>query len=61
MIGVAATRAGSSSYYEARGCWRCFEGRVYDWQRGAWVACETCSGTGRALVYIYPRPKRRLR
>ena len=56
MIVVAATRAGSS--YEERWCWRCFEGRVYDWQRGAWVACETCSGTGRALVYIYPKPKR---
>jgi hypothetical protein len=56
---VAATRAGSS--YEERSCWRCFEGRVYDVQRSAWVACETCSLTGRALAYIYRRPKRRSR
>jgi hypothetical protein len=41
---VAATKAGSS--YEERACWRCFEGRVYDGERSAWVACETCSGTG---------------
>ena len=56
---VAATEAGSS--YEERVCWRCFEGRVYDWQRSAWVTCETCWGTGRAVVYIYPKPKRRSR
>jgi hypothetical protein len=34
---------------------RCFEGRVYDIERGAWVSCERCSGTGRVVVYLYPR------
>jgi hypothetical protein len=37
---------------------RCLEGRVYDVERGAWVACERCSGSGR-VVYLYPKPKRR--
>jgi hypothetical protein len=55
---VAAIRAGS---YEERPCLRCFEGRVYDARRGAWVACETCSGTARVVVYVYPKPKRRPR
>jgi hypothetical protein len=40
---------------------RCFEGRVYDVQRDAWVACERCSGTGQVLVYLYPKLKRRPR
>jgi hypothetical protein len=40
---VAAKRAGS---YEERSCMRCFEGRVYGIERGAWVACERCSGSG---------------
>lgn len=53
---VAAAKAGS---YEERTCSRCFEGMVYDEQRGAWVACETCSGSGWAVVYVYPKPKRR--
>jgi hypothetical protein len=52
---VAATKAGS---YDERTCMRCFEGRVYDMERGAWVACERCSGTGRVLVYLYPKLKR---
>ncbi len=52
---VAAKRAGS---YEERTCSRCFEGRVYDMQRGAWVACERCSGSGRVVVYLYPKLKR---
>jgi hypothetical protein len=55
---VAATSAGS---YEKRTCSRCFEGRVYDIQRGAWVACEQCSGTARVMVYLYPKIKRDLR
>jgi hypothetical protein len=55
---VAATEAGS---YEERTCLRCFEGRVYDMQRGAWVACERCSGTARVVVYLYPKLKRRQR
>jgi hypothetical protein len=52
---VASTRWGS---YEERTCMRCFEGRVYDVQRGAWVACERCSGTARVVVYVYPKTKR---
>jgi hypothetical protein len=39
---------------------RCFEGRVYDMQRGVWVACERCSGTTR-VVYLYPKINRRPR
>jgi hypothetical protein len=52
---VVATVAGS---YEERTCLRCFEGRVYDPQRDAWVACERCAGTARVVVYVYPKPKR---
>jgi hypothetical protein len=52
---VAATREGS---YEERTCLRCFEGRVYDIQRGAWVPCERCSGSARVVVYVYPKLKR---
>jgi len=55
---VADTKAGS---YEERTYVRCFEGRVYDIQRGAWVACERCSGTARVVVYLYPKLKRRPR
>ena len=51
---VATKRAGS---YDERPCLRCFEGRVYHMQRGAWVACERCSGTGRVMVYLYPKAK----
>jgi hypothetical protein len=40
---------------------RCFAGRVYDMQRGLWVACERCSGTGRVMVYLYPKLRRRQR
>jgi hypothetical protein len=55
---VAAKRAGS---YEERTCLRCFEGRMFDMERGAWVACERCSGTGLVNVYIYPKLNRRSR
>ena len=55
---VVAARVGS---YEERTCLRCFEGRVYDIEGGAWVACERCSGTGRVVVYVYPKLKRRPR
>jgi hypothetical protein len=41
-------------------CIRCFEGRVYDMQRGAWVACERCLGSGQVMVYLYPKLNRRL-
>src|SRR5215218_771384 len=30
-------------------------------ERGAWVACERCSGTARVVVYLYPKLKRRSR
>jgi hypothetical protein len=53
---VAATTAG---FYEERTCLRCFEGRVYDMERGTWVACQRCSGSGRVLIYLYPKLKRR--
>jgi hypothetical protein len=53
---VGATRDGS---YEERTCSRSFEGRVYDIGRGAWVACERCSGTARVIVYFYPELKHR--
>ena len=55
---VAATRAGS---YEERTRMRCIDGRVYDIERSAWVACERCSGTARVVVYLYPRLTRRPR
>jgi hypothetical protein len=55
---VASKRAGS---YEERTCSRCFDRRVYDMPRGAWVASERCSGTGRVVVYLYPKLKRRSR
>ena len=38
---------------------RCFEGRVYDIQLGG--ACERCSGSGRVVVYVYPKLNRRSR
>jgi hypothetical protein len=57
-VNVAVTEAGS---YEERTCLRYFEGRVYDAQRDAWVACERCSGTMRVMLYVYPKPKRRPR
>jgi hypothetical protein len=55
---VAAKRAGS---YDERTCQRCFAGRVFDIERGAWVACERCSGTGRVVIFLYPRLQRRSR
>jgi hypothetical protein len=55
---VVATRLGSC---EERTCSQCFEGRVYDIQRGAWVACERCSGIARVMVFLYPKLNRRSR
>jgi hypothetical protein len=55
---VAAKRLGS---YKERTCSRCFKGRVYDIERDGWVACERCSGSGRLVVYLYPKLKRRPR
>jgi hypothetical protein len=53
---VTSTEAGT---YEERPCLRCFEGRVYDAQRDAWVTCERRTGTARVVAYVYPKPKRR--
>ena len=53
---VATTGAG---WYEERTCLRCLDGRVYDMQRGAWVACERCSGTVRVVVSVYPKRETR--
>ncbi len=58
MIVVAAKDAGS---YEERECSRCFEGCEYNPERSVWVECRTCCGSGRAVVYVYPKPKRRTR
>jgi hypothetical protein len=44
--------------YEERECSRCFEGLVYDGQLGAWVGCDVCSGTGRAIAFVYPKTRR---
>ena len=55
---VSATEQGS---YEDRECLRCYEGHKYDVERGAWVECRTCCGSGQAVVYVYPKPKRRMR
>lgn len=37
---------------------RCDRGEVYEEARG-WVPCEVCKGSGRAVVYLYPRPQGR--
>jgi len=42
-------------------CVGCLDGLVYDGQAGAWVACETCKGTGRAVMFVYASPARRRR
>ncbi len=42
--------------YEERDCVGCLDGLVYDGQAGAWVACGTCSGTGRAVMFVYASP-----
>ena len=54
-MSVAAYRSGS---YEERECSRCFDGLVYDGRLGAWVGCGACSGTGRAVAFVYPKARR---
>ncbi len=44
--------------YEERDCVGCLDGLVYDGQAGAWVECGTCSGTGRAVMFVYASPAR---
>ena len=58
MTLVAATDRGS---YEERECSRCIDGREYDPERSMWVECRTCSGIGRAVVFVYPKPRHRTR
>ncbi len=60
LEGAARAEVASGSY-EERTCSRCFEGLAYDGQCGEWVACEACSGTGRAVVFVYGTRNRRLR
>ena len=51
----AAAVAEGSGPYELRGCPGCLDGLVYDGQRGAWVDHEGCSGTGRAMAFVYAK------
>jgi hypothetical protein len=53
---VAATEAG---YYEERTCLRCLEGRVYDAQQDAWVACERCGRLDDRLRFWVRTPRRK--
>ena len=52
---VAAYEPGS---YEERDCVACLSGLVYDGRLGAWVGCGACSGTGRAVAFVYPKARR---
>ncbi len=45
----------SVAAYEERECVRCLSGRIYDGERGAWVGCGTCLGTGRIVAFVYPK------
>ncbi len=54
-MSVAAYKPGS---YEERECVLCLSGLVYDGQAGGWVGCELCSGTGRAMAFVYPKARR---
>jgi hypothetical protein len=40
---------------------RCFEGRVFDIERGARVGCKRRFGSGRVMVYLYPKLRHRPR
>ena len=55
----------ASSRYEARECWRCVAGQVYEAvgpTEGPRLApCPACGGTGRVSVYLYPKPRRQRR
>ena len=48
---VAAYKLGS---YEERDCVACLSGLVYDGR----VGCGACSGTGRAMAFVYPKTRR---
>jgi hypothetical protein len=49
---MASPKAGS---HEERECAACLGGLVYDGQARAWVECGPCSGSGRAVVFVYAR------
>ena len=51
---VLAVAEGSGPY-EMRACPGCFDGLVYDGERGTWVRCGGCLGTGHALVFVYAK------
>jgi hypothetical protein len=53
--GEALAVAEENGPYEVRACSGCFDGLVYDGERGAWVGHDDCSGTGRARVFVYAR------
>ncbi len=57
MMAVSRTAPG----YEERDCVGCLDGLVDDGQAGAWVECGTCSGTGRAVMFVYGTVKGRRR
>ncbi len=53
-MSVAVYRSGS---YEERECAQCLSVLVYD-ERAGWVECRACSGTGRAVMFVYPKARR---
>ncbi len=63
--GTPDTVAEAAEGYGERDCWRCDRGKVYvapDPLRGTpgrWTDCSECSGTGRARVFLYPKPRGR--
>jgi hypothetical protein len=48
---------------EERDCWRCDRSRVlrfaHPMERPAWTTCGDCGGTGKTLMFVYPKPRRR--
>ncbi len=51
---MSVHRSGS---YEERECAACLSGLVYV-ERTGWVECGACLGTGRAVVFVYPKARR---
>jgi hypothetical protein len=48
---------------EERDCWWCDRSRVlrfaHPMERPAWTTCGHCGGTGKTLMFVYPKPRRR--
>jgi hypothetical protein len=64
VLGGAVVSAGPS--YGPVPCYRCSFGKVYipdadPFKPGRWTTCGTCGGTGRAMAFLYARPKARRR